>query len=63
MEAYRAETTVGKGGELHIDHVPFKAGERVEVIVIASAPGKPVWPEGFFASTFGAISDESFFRH
>jgi hypothetical protein len=63
MEAYRAEATIELGGKLHLDHLPFKAGERVEVVVSASTTADVGWPEGYFAATFGAISDDSFARH
>ncbi len=36
MEAYRAEATIELGGKLRLDHLPFKTGERVEVVVSAS---------------------------
>ena len=62
MEAYRAETTIGEGGELHIEHLPFKAGERVEVLVNATSDVDEGWPDGYFAVTFGAIRDDSFVR-
>ena len=63
MEAYRAEATIEIGGTLHLDHLPFKTGERVEVVVSGSNTNATSWPEGYFAATFGAISDESFGRH
>ena len=63
MEAYRAEVTIELGGKLHLDHLPFKTGERVEVVVSASITGDVGWPEGYFAATFGAISDDSFVRY
>jgi hypothetical protein len=64
MEAYRAEATIGTSGELHIEHLPFKAGERVEVVVTPSkGMANGSWPDGYFAATFGAISDDSFGRH
>ncbi len=36
MEAYRVETTVAEDGELTLKQIPFRAGERVEVIVLAA---------------------------
>ncbi len=63
IEAYRAEATIEVGGKLHLDHLPFKTGERVEVVVSASKPSDGGRPEGYFAATFGGISDDSFFRH
>lgn len=34
MQAYRIETTVQKDGTLTLDHLPFHAGEEVEIIVL-----------------------------
>ena len=63
MEAYRAEATNNLGGKLHLDHLSFKTGERVEVVVRSATTGTIGWLEGYFAATFGAFSDDSFFRH
>ena len=63
MESYRAEATIELGGKLHLDRLPFKTGERVEVVVSASSSGTVGWPEGYFDATFGAISDDSFVRY
>jgi hypothetical protein len=35
MKAYRIETTVGEDKSLRLDQVPFRAGDAVEVIVLA----------------------------
>ena len=35
MEAVRIETTVAAGGRLTVEGLPFRAGEAVEVIVLA----------------------------
>ncbi len=35
MESYRVETTISRDGMLTIHGVPFRAGDRVEVIVLA----------------------------
>ena len=35
MQAVRVETTIGANGEVHLTKLPFKAGEEVEVIVLA----------------------------
>ena len=40
MEAYRIETTLTANGSLVLDALPFRAGERVEVIVLG-APRPP----------------------
>ena len=34
MQAVRIETTIGEIGEVRLTKLPFKAGERVEVIVL-----------------------------
>ena len=36
MEAYRTEITLAEDGTLVLDALPFRAGERVEVIVLAA---------------------------
>lgn len=40
LPAHRVETTLTQDGTLTLDHLPFQAGESVEVIVLphASAP-------------------------
>jgi hypothetical protein len=35
MQAYRVETTLTQNGELRLAEPPFRAGARVEVIVLA----------------------------
>ena len=35
MHAVRIETTIGENGEVRLTKLPFKAGEQVEVIVLA----------------------------
>ena len=35
MEAYRVETTLPADGVLTLDDLPFRAGEAVEVIILA----------------------------
>ena len=35
MQAYRTETTLTQDGELRLAQLPFRAGARVEVIVLA----------------------------
>jgi hypothetical protein len=34
MEAYRTEVTLPADGKLSLDNLPFRAGDRVEVIVL-----------------------------
>jgi hypothetical protein len=36
MKAYRIETTVGEDKSLRLEQVPFRAGDAVEVIVLAA---------------------------
>jgi len=31
---FRTETTIQREGELHLDHLPFHAGEKVQVIIV-----------------------------
>lgn len=37
MQAYRVETIVDEDGELKLTKLPFRAGDRVEVIVLAQS--------------------------
>ena len=37
LQAHRIETTLTKNGTLTLDHLPFQAGEAVEVIVLPNA--------------------------
>ena len=41
LQAFRIETTLTQDGTLTLDHLPFQAGETVEVIVLAPAPSLP----------------------
>ncbi|MSP14470.1 MAG: hypothetical protein EXR62_16140 [Chloroflexi bacterium] len=36
MQAYRIETTIAQNGTLLIQGVPFRAGDKVEVIILPS---------------------------
>lgn len=38
MQAYRIETTLQKDGTLTLHHLPFQAGESVEIIVLVRSP-------------------------
>ena len=38
MKAYRIETRVNDRGGVHLDALPFSAGDAVEVIVLAREP-------------------------
>jgi hypothetical protein len=46
MQAYRLETTVSKDGSVVLKQLPFRAGEEVEVIVLAREPqpGREPYP-------------------
>lgn len=35
MQAYRVETTLQEDGTVTLHHLPFQAGEHVEIIVLA----------------------------
>ena len=37
LQAHRVETTLTQNGTLTLDHLPFQAGEAVEVIVLPHA--------------------------
>ncbi len=41
MQAYRLETTLAQDGTLTLSNLPFQAGDRVEVIVLAQPPSAP----------------------
>ncbi len=38
MQAYRIETTLQKDGTLTLQHLPFQAGEPIEIIILARSP-------------------------
>ena len=38
MQAHRIETTLSEDGTLVLNHLPFQAGEMVEVIVLKTIP-------------------------
>ena len=43
MHAYRIETTLQKDGTVTLDHIPFQAGDPVEIIILARTPeGQPI---------------------
>jgi hypothetical protein len=33
MQTFSTETTIRQEGELHLDHLPFHAGDKVQVII------------------------------
>lgn len=37
LQAHRIETTLTQNGTLTLDHLPFQAGEAVEIIVLTTA--------------------------
>lgn len=41
LQAHRIETELTQDGTLTLDHLPFRAGEAVEVIVLPSAITAP----------------------
>lgn len=41
LQAHRTETTLTQDGQLTLDHLPFRAGETVEVIVLTNLPASP----------------------
>ena len=46
MQAYRVETTVQQDGALTLEHLPFKAGEAIEVIIL-SRTNESDGPKGY----------------
>jgi hypothetical protein len=42
MESYKIETLMTGNGQLTLDGLPFKAGEPVEVIILALPTAQPV---------------------
>jgi hypothetical protein len=38
LQAYRIETTLQKDGTLILHHLPFQAGESIEIIILARSP-------------------------
>ena len=41
MQAYTFERTVGKKGTLKLENLPFRAGEKVDVIIIPRPARQP----------------------
>ena len=39
MQAYHVETTLEQDGTLTLSHLPLRAGEAVEVIILVQSPG------------------------
>ena len=40
LQAHRIETTLTQDGSLTLDHLPFRAGESAEVIVLTNSPSR-----------------------
>jgi hypothetical protein len=38
MKAYRINTTIQKDGTLVLQHLPFQAGEPIEIIILPRSP-------------------------
>lgn len=38
LQAHRIETTLTENGTLTLDHLPFQAGEAVEVLIVPHSP-------------------------
>lgn len=38
VQAHRIKTTLTQDGTLTLDHLPFQAGESVEVVIVPNAP-------------------------
>lgn len=65
MQDYRVETEIGSDGSLTIKGLPFRAGDRVEVIVrghkVAGGNGKCYPLRGKpirYADPFGSVAEE-----
>ena len=71
MQTIRVLEKTGKDGMLHL-HIPLgKPEAEFDVVVIvkpkdqpnnSGGPEKLGWPPGYFESTFGSISHETFVR-
>lgn len=44
MKAYRVETEIAADGVLRLEALPFRAGERVEIIILAAEEGAKADP-------------------
>ena len=40
IQVHRIKTTLTQNGTLTLDHLPFQAGETVEIIVLTTAPSQ-----------------------
>jgi hypothetical protein len=41
MQAYKVETTLSEDGTLVLTHLPFRAGDRLEVIILGEPKPEP----------------------
>jgi hypothetical protein len=41
-QSHRIKTTLTQDGTLTLDHLPFQAGEAVEVVIVPNAPASPM---------------------
>jgi hypothetical protein len=72
MQTIRVLERTGKDGMLHLNIPLGKPETEFEVVVVVQpkdpstvvdTPEQRGWPPGYFESTFGSITDETFFRH
>ena len=47
MKTHKTMATVGKGGKVVLDNLPFAEGKRVEVTVHQTEPEERPWPPEF----------------
>ena len=57
LQAHRIETTLTQNGTLTLDHLPFQAGETVEVIVLTNASPAPSQDRYSLRGTFVQYQD------
>jgi hypothetical protein len=52
MNAHRIETALTENGKLSLQNLPFKKGDRVEIIILERSPSKP---DSNFSSLRGTV--------
>lgn len=54
MQAHRVEMILERDGTITLDHIPFRAGEAVEVVILARPPlpSRPVNPYPLHGTDF-----------
>jgi hypothetical protein len=65
MQTIRVLEKTGKDGSLHLNIPLGKPESEFEVLVVLQPTGVSVnggWPPGYFDSTYGSITDETFTR-